>query len=351
MTLLENTAKIYYNALLKKDSNYEGVFFVGVKTTGVFCRPTCPARKPKFENCEFFENAQDALIASYRPCRRCAPLSHPGEASDIVKTLVNAVESNPSRRWTDKDFKEISTNSVTARRHFKQRFGLTFVQYARARRLGIAFKQIRQGTSVIHSQLDSGYESGSGFRGAFYKIMGVAPSLGCAHSGLVLKASMIDTLLGPMIAISDDNSLRLLEFADRRGLEKEIERLRKRQKAAIIPGSTDPIAMIRQELDLYFSGKLKSFKTPLHLIGSDFQKKAWHALQQIPYGETRSYKSQAEITGNEKAYRAVANANGANQLAIIIPCHRIINHNGDLGGYGGGQPRKEWLLKHEKSHA
>ena len=181
--------------------------------------------------------------------------------------------------------------------------------------------------------------------------MGVVPSKACSYSQLVLKASWIDTLLGPIIAISDDNSLYLLEFADRRGLEREIERLRKRQKAAIIPGNTGPIAMIRQELGLYFVGKLKSFKTPLHLIGSDFQKKAWHALKQIPYGETRSYKSQAEITGNEKAYRAVANANGANQLAIIIPCHRIINHNGDLGGYGGGKARKEWLLKHEKNHA
>lgn len=351
MTLLKKTAKVYYNALLKKDSSYEGVFFVGVKTTGVFCRPTCSARKPKFENCEFFENAQNALIASYRPCKRCTPLSHPGEASDIVKTLVNAVESNPEKRWTDKDFKEISTDSVTARRHFKQRFGMTFVQYARARRMGIAFKQIRQGSSIINSQLDSGYGSGSGFRDAFYKIMGVAPSKACAHTQLVLKASWIDTLLGPMIAISDDNSLYLLEFADRRGLEKEIERLRKRQKAAIIPGKTEAISMINKELGLYFSGKLKSFKTPVHLIGSDFQKKAWHALQQIPYGQTRSYKSQAEITGNEKAYRAIANANGANQLAIIIPCHRIINHSGELGGYGGGKVRKKWLIKHEKSHA
>lgn len=351
MILLENMAKRYYNALLKKDSNYEGVFFVGVKTTEVFCRPTCPARKPKFENCEFFENAQDALIASYRLCKRCTPLSHPGEVSDIVKKLVNAVESNPEKRWTDKDFKEIFTDSVTVRRHFKQRFGMTFVQYARARRMGIAFKQIRQGSSVINSQLDSGYESGSGFRDAFYKIMGVAPSKVSQHNQLILKASWIDTLLGPMVAISDDKSLYLLEFADRRSLEKEIERLRHKKKIVIIPGCTDPITMIKKELKLYFSGKLTSFKTPLCLIGSDFQKKAWHALMQIPYGQTRSYKSQAEIVGNEKAFRAIANANGANQLAIIIPCHRIINHNGELGGYGGGKVRKEWLIKHEKNHA
>ena len=151
-----------------------------------------------------------------------------------------------------------------------------------------------------------------------------------------------------MIAISDDKSLYLLEFADRRGLEKEIERLRHKQKSAIIPGDTGPIAMIKKELNLYFSGKLTSFKTPLYLIGSDFQKKAWHALIEVPYGQTRSYKTQAEMVGNEKAFRAIANANGANQLAIIIPCHRIISHNGELGGYGGGKARKEWLIKHEK---
>lgn len=210
---------------------------------------------------------------------------------------------------------------------------------------------MRQKGSIIHSQLDSGYESGSGFRNTFDKIIRFAFSLGCVHSKLVLKSSWIDTILGPMIAIADDNSLYLLEFADSGGVVQEIERLRKRQKAAIIPGGTDPIDMIRQELGLYFLGKLKSFKTPVHLMGSDFQLCAWRALMQIPYGQTRSYKSQSEITGNEKAYRAVANANGANQLAIIIPCHRIINHNGDLGGYGGGRSRKEWLIKHEKNHA
>ncbi len=346
--ILEDTAKLYYRALLKKDPDHEGVFFVGVKTTGVFCRPTCPARKPKFENCEFFTNAEQALIASYRPCKRCNPLSYPSEASNIVKKLVDAIEKKPEKRWKDKDFEAISINSVTARRHFKKRFNMTFTQYARARRMGIAFKQIRQGSSVITSQLDVGYESGSGFRDAFSKIMGIAPSKAPQHNQLVLKASWLDTVLGPMIVISDHEGLYLLEFADRRGLEREVERLRLKKKATIIPGETMPFTMIKKELELYFSGKLWEFKTPLHLIGSEFQKKAWNALIQIPYGQTRSYLEQAKAIGNERAFRATANANGANQLAIVIPCHRIIHNNGNLGGYGGGKIRKQWLINHEK---
>jgi len=213
-----------------------------------------------------------------------------------------------------------------------------------------ALKPIKQKRSIIHAHLDAGCVSESNFKNVFYTIIGKFSPSKSTHSPLVLKASWINTRLGPMIAISDDNSLYLLEFSDRRGLEKRIKRLCNRKKAAIIHGYTNPISMIKKELELYFSGKLKLFKTPLHLIGSDFQKKAWNTLLQIPYGQTRSYKNQAEIIGNKQAFRAVANANGANQLAIIIPCHRIINSNGKLGGYGGRKARKEWMLKHEKSY-
>jgi AraC family transcriptional regulator of adaptative response/methylated-DNA-[protein]-cysteine methyltransferase len=191
------------------------------------------------------------------------------------------------------------------------------------------------------------YESSSGFRDAFSKIMGAPPTKFEKHRA-ILKASWIDTKLGPMIAIADEAGLYLLEFVDRRGLEREIERLRLKTKAAIIPGVTDPIKSIAIELESYFEGKLKEFNTPLHLLGSPFQKLVWDELMRIPYGQTRSYMVQAEAIGKATAYRAVANANGANQLAIVIPCHRIINSNGDLGGYGGGITRKQWLIEHEK---
>ncbi|WP_173917492.1 bifunctional transcriptional activator/DNA repair enzyme AdaA [Halobacillus sp. Marseille-Q1614] len=338
--------KEYYQALLDRKAEYEGVFFAGVKTTGVFCRPTCPARKPKFENCEFFETAEQALLASFRPCRRCRPLSHPDHVSEVVRTLVDAVEKEPEKRWKDEDLQAFSIDPSTARRQFKKRFGMTFVEYSRARRMGMAFKQIRSGHSVIDTQITTGYESSSGFRDAFSNIMGAPPGL--QEECNVLKASWIDTKLGPMVAVADDQALYLLEFVQRRGLEREIELLRQKTKSAIIPGSTKILHSIEKELTDYFEGSLTAFKTPIHMLGSPFQQQVWNALREIPAGVTRSYAEVAASLEKPSAYRAVASANGANQLAIIIPCHRVINSNGELGGYGGGLPRKRWMIQHER---
>ncbi len=345
----ENKRQEYYQALIEKNRAYEGVFFVGVKTTGVFCRPSCPARKPKIDNCEFFETAQEALLASYRPCKRCKPLSHPQFASQLVQKLVEEVEKNPEKKWKESDFRNLSVDASTARRQFKKRFGMTFVAYARARRLGLAMKQIREGESVIDAQLASGYESGSGFRDAFSRIMGSAPSRSGTQK--VLKASWSDTPLGPMLIVGDEEGVYLLEFVDRRGLETEIESLRKKAKLPIVPGRTQPIQQIESELAEYFSGKRKIFSTRLLPIGTPFQKKVWEELKKIPYGETRSYAQIATAIGHPTSFRAVAQANGANPIAIVVPCHRVINTGGALGGYGGGIARKEWLLKHEKNHA
>lgn len=224
---------------------------------------------------------------------------------------------------------------------------MTFVEYARTRRMRIAMEQIRGNKKVIETQLNTGYESSSGFRDAFSRIMEAAPPINCYKHHNILKASWIDTPVGPMLAIADEQALYLLEFLDRRGLEREIERLRIRAKSAIISGITAPIESIKNELESYFAGQLKTFNTPIHFLGSPFQQSVWTELLRIPYGETRSYLDQATAMGKPSACRAVANANGANQIAIVIPCHRIINNNGDLGGYGGGIQRKKWLIAHE----
>jgi len=335
----------YYQALINRDLAYEGIFYVGVKTTGVFCRPTCPAKKPKPENCEFFKTPKEALLASFRPCRRCEPLSHPNQVSSIVKVLVEAIENNPEKRWKEQDFRQLSIDVSTARRQFKKRFGMTFVEYARARRMGLALKYIKEGNTVIDTQLTTGYESSSGFRDAFSKIMGTAPT---RMNHLILKAAWLDTKLGPMIAIADEKELYLLEFVDRRGLENEVKKLRNKLKAAIIPGETEIIKSIEIEMVDYFDKRKFLFNTPIHLIGSSFQKNVWEELRKIPPGETRSYLDIAKLLKMPTACRAVARANGANPLAIIVPCHRVINTNGELGGYGGGIVRKQWLLEHEK---
>ncbi|NGP45935.1 bifunctional transcriptional activator/DNA repair protein Ada [Bacillaceae bacterium SIJ1] len=339
--------KEFYEALLRKDTAYEGIFFVGVKTTGVFCRPSCPARKPKSENCEFFRTAQEALLASFRPCKRCQPLSHPSHVSPLVRKLVEAIEQQPEKRWSNRDLDDLDIDASTARRQFQKRFGMTFVEYARARRMGLAMKNIRAGASVLDAQLTTGYESGSGFRDAFSRIMGEPPAR-AGQSTTVLKTAWLDTPLGPMITMADEDVLWLLEFVDRRGLEREIERLRQKYHAMIVPGTSAPIESIEKELQAYYSGTLTNFETPIRFCGSPFQTSVWQALQAIPHGETRSYAELAQAVGRPTATRAVANANGANQLAIIVPCHRVIRSNGDLGGYAGGLSRKQWLIDHEK---
>lgn len=163
-----------------------------------------------------------------------------------------------------------------------------------------------------------------------------------------LKSAWIETPLGLMVAIADDKELYFLEFVERDRLEEKIEKFSRNANAEIAPGNTSIIELVESELKAYFNGKLKTFKTPLHLTGSFFQKSAWGELLKTPYGETRSYTDQATALEKPLAYRAVANANGANNIAIIIPCHRIISHDGKLGGYGSGIAKKKWLLELEK---
>lgn len=163
-----------------------------------------------------------------------------------------------------------------------------------------------------------------------------------------LKSAWLDTPLGSMLAISDTERLYLLDFVESKGLEYKIKRLKINTKSAITEDRTRPIISIEEELKSYFSGTLQQFNTPIYLLGSEFQKLVWQELMNVPYSETRSYFTQAKLIGMERSYRAVANANGANKFVIIIPCHRIINNNGKLGGYGSGLDHKKWLIEHER---
>jgi len=336
-----------YTALLERDSTFEGVFYVGIKTTGIFCRPTCPARKPRFENVEYFSTPQEALYAGYCPCLRCHPMDKEKQKPELVKKLGDAIENSPSRRITNLDLRRMGIDPSTARRQFKRTYGMTFQAYQRARRMGEALHEIRTGEKVIMAQVNQGFTSASGFWEAFKQVFGTPPSQ--ADAVHCLQARWFDTPLGAMLALADKDGLHLLEFVDRRGLENEIARLRRQTKSVIVPGNSAILEKVNEGLNNYFEGTSANFNVPLVVRGSDFEQEVWRLLQQIPSGETWSYRQLAERLGQPTATRAVGNANGRNILALVIPCHRVIRADDSLSGYGGGVWRKKWLLEHEQN--
>ncbi|MEM7417425.1 MAG: methylated-DNA--[protein]-cysteine S-methyltransferase [Gemmatimonadota bacterium] len=336
-------------AFFARDSSFDGVFFTGVHTTGIFCRTTCPARKPKPENITFFDSPKDALLAGYRPCLRCRPLEPRGEAPEWLRPLLETLESDPARRWTDRDVRARGLSPERVRRWFKKHHGMTFQAYSRARRLGAALGQVQVGQRVSRAAFESGYESLSGFQEAFRRYFGETPTH--LDEANVVRVDRVLTPLGPMLVGASDDEICLLEFVDRRMLPNQIKRIRQRMNAVFVPGSAPAIESLRGELDEYFAGRKRRFDVTLKPVGTDFQHAVWSALLEIPYGERRSYREIARSVGRPNAVRAVGTANGVNALAILIPCHRVVAANGKLAGYGGGLWRKQRLLDLEEGAA
>jgi AraC family transcriptional regulator of adaptative response/methylated-DNA-[protein]-cysteine methyltransferase len=280
---------------------------------------------------------------------KCRPLDHGRKPPPVVARLLHEVEREPGRRYRDAELVAFGIDPSTARRQFKRYCGMTFQAYHRARRMGIALTDIRKGKTVLDSQLDQGFESGSGFREAFARIVGAPPSRACDLAAL--HAQWLETPLGAMLAVADDRGLHLLDFVDRRGLERALQVLQRRLKARVLPGEHPVLTQVARELREYFDGRRLAFDTPVALTGSVFQTAVWNALRAIAAGTTRSYGELAAIIGQPSAVRAVGRANGDNRLSIIVPCHRVIGADGALTGYGGGLWRKEKLLEHERAIA
>jgi AraC family transcriptional regulator of adaptative response/methylated-DNA-[protein]-cysteine methyltransferase len=339
-----------YRALSRRDPAYEGVFFTGVKTTGIFCRPTCRAKKPKRENVEFFPSASAALHGGYRPCRLCRPMDPTRPVPPLMDRLRRMAEAAPDGRVSDKDLAAARIDPSTARRQFRAYHGMTFHAYQRARRMGLALRDVRTGRPLSEAQLARGYESTSGFRDAFTRIFGQPPGR-AANGTACLLAQRLETPLGQMLALADDAGLRLLEFVDRRGLERELTMLRRRLRCAIVPGTHAVLRATERQLTRYFAGQELTFDLPLAPVGSAFRHRVWEELRRIPPGTTRSYGEMAARLGVPHASRAIGRANGSNMIAIVIPCHRVIRGDGTLCGYAGGLWRKQRLLDHERAHA
>ena len=317
-----------HSGLRDRDPAIGGTVFTAVRTTGVFCRPGCPARTPLPANIERYPSARDALFAGFRPCRRCHPLElgSAGEMPSWLRPLVDAVEAEPLHRWTDAHLGERGLEPADVRRWFLARHGITFQAYARARRLG---------TAIGRKHLD---------RIALRRLLArpIEPAGRARSDELVI--TRLFTPLGPMVAAATDAGLALLEFADRRMLRVQLGRVSGRTWPAVRMGWNDHLRQAASELDAYFDGQRRRFEVPLLLLGSDFQRASWAYLRSIPYGETRTYADGARAVGRPAAIRAFGRANGDNRLAIVIPCHRVIGGDGRLTGYGGGLWRKQTLL-------
>ncbi|MBI1247803.1 methylated-DNA--[protein]-cysteine S-methyltransferase [bacterium] len=335
-----------YQAVVQRDASLEGVFFFAVRTTGIFCRPGCRAKTPRRENVEFFTSADHALSAGYRPCRRCRPTELAGSFPDWLRPLVLQTENQIDRRWTDADLKLLGLSPIRVRRWFQQHYGMTFHAYLRTRKISTAVDQLQEGSDVTSVALESGFQSLSGFRDCLRKWTGQTPSDAKGKSPIVVDRIL--TPLGPMLAAGCDAGLCLLEFADRKQLPRQFQRIRKQFGRPILPGSNEVLKEADRQIQQYFGGSRIEFDLPLRTDASPFQEAVWNELQKIPYGQTRSYGELAQTLGKPTASRAVGRSNGDNRLAIVIPCHRVVRGDGQLCGYAGGLWRKRWLLNRER---
>ena len=329
-----------------RDASYDGIFFLAVRSTGIFCRPSCPARKPDPRNVVYYASAREAIFAGFRPCKRCQPMASNGTPPAWIAGLLARVERDPAGRYPDTFLRSIGIDPARARRYFHKKYGMTFQAYCRGRRLGKSLEQIRLGVDLDDVALGYGYNSHSGFRDAFVRTFGKSP--GRSRNADCIVTAWIESPLGPLVAGATSDGVCLLEFTDRRMLDAQFAVLRRHFRCAIVPGENEHIKQLKRELDDYFKGSLKRFSVPLVYPGTPFQQTVWKELLRIPYGKTVSYEDLARRIGSPSAQRAVGHANGLNRIGIVIPCHRVVNKNGKLGGYGGGLWRKQKLLALER---
>ncbi len=319
--------------------------FYAVKSTGIFCRMSCKSRRPLPENVRYFESAEAAVDAGYRPCKRCRPdLSIFRPIQDIAVQVKAAIDQHyGSKNALAETMQKLGVSNHRIAEVFKQEYGLSPNQYKKAVQMKHAQKQLRESTeSITDIAYSLGFESISAFYSSFGKSCGMTPKEFRARVGKSLIAEdctthVVETEFGPLTIVSNGEAVVRLQFG--RGIlaEKEMK------ESALIARAAD-------ELREYFSGRRTRFTIPLAPQGTTFQKEVWTSLCQIPYGETRAYKDIAADICKPGASRAVGMANNKNPILIMIPCHRVIYANGALGGYAGSIDLKEKLLIHEKEN-
>ena len=340
-----NKTKKYYLAVQRRDISYTGIFFFGVKTTGIFCLPGCRARTPKPENIIYYTTSKEMLQNGYRPCKICKPETYTSDKPESIIKSIELIRNSPYNKITDRDLKNNGLNPVNIRRWFKKYHGTTYQVYQRMLRINNAFQTLKNDNTQNISTLDCGYESLSGFNYTFKNIIGLSPKNIRNKTAIIIDR--FTTPLGPVFTCATEYGVCLLEFTDRRILETEINYLQKTLNGIILTGENPHIEQLKKELSEYFNHSRKKFDVKIHFTGSESRVIFWKKLINIPYGKTVSYRKFSESFSKSSAEN-IKHFNGLNKLAIIIPCHRLTGDNGKLTGYGGGLERKQWLLNHEK---
>lgn len=343
-----------WRAVINCDASYDGQFFYGVKTTGIYCRPSCKSKLPKRDNVVFFRTREEAEKAGFRPCKRCRPdLLQYDPALEISQRTKELLDSHYSdRAKLGRDMKEMGVSRKHLTQVFKQQYDITPSEYLIQVRIAAARKMLEDGSEIVDAAGMAGYENLSEFYDHFRRLIGMTPARYRQIFAHNISRSVLDTPIGPLRIIASKDAVLCVEQASR-------ERREAGAKADQIPAdriladdaSGRLVMDTEAQLNEYFSGKRRSFDLLVCPEGTGFQKNVWEHLCDIPYGETRTYGELAEMTGNKKASRAVGMANHCNPVLILIPCHRVIGADGSLTGYAAGIESKKYLLQMEKEYS
>ncbi len=333
--------ELYWQAVLHRDPSMDGEFLYAVQSTGVFCRPTCPSRRPSRSRVRFFTSAEEAQRAGFRPCRRCRPLD---AAVEVIGEVCRYIDDNLDRNVSLNELGQAAGLSpFHLQRKFKAALGLTPREYADARRLERLKAEMKNGERVTSAIYGAGYGSSSRVYEKAPAQLGMTPCEYRAGAGSVqIRYTIEPSPIGLMLVGATDAGVCAIQFGDSdealvRALQAEYPKALIRRDELLFHPWIEP-------LQAYLRGENVRLDLPLDIRATAFQRRVWKYLQQIPYGETRSYSEIARDIGAPKSTRAVARACASNRIAVAIPCHRVVRTDGEMGGYKWGTERKQRLL-------
>ena len=341
-----------WKAVSSRDRASDGKFVFAVRTTGIFCRPSCPARRPNRDNVEFFLSAEEALAAGYRACKRCSPESAVRTLGEKrVRDAAKYIEKHPDEPLSlDALASRVKLSPFHLQREFKKIFGLSPRAYQAAFRVGRLKSRLGTGDNVSRATYEAGFGSSRGAYEAASKTMGMTPGeYRRGGAGKEIRFEIADSALGKILLAATARGLCSVTIGDdAASLERDLAKTFPSARFTPTKGKDAQMKNWRDAVVAVASGK-KATTPPLDVAGTAFQLKVWEALRQIPAGATRSYSQVAAEVGAKGASRAVGSACANNPVALVIPCHRVLRNDGAAGGYRWGLDRKKRILAAEKA--